>query len=225
MSTPHFNLKTIVASLALAVMNSVPLAAQARDESLPGQDAMPPDQLPAPRGDGPAGPGAEAQEGPGADLADESALLEALRGADAAEANRLDRQLQSLWSKSGSASIDLLLKRGRDAMEVQDFRAAVEHFTALTDHAPDFAEGWHARASAYFASDLFGPALADLERALSLNPNNYNAIFGLGAILETFGDDRRAFQAYERALEINPHHEEARAAVDRLKPGLEGRAI
>lgn len=160
-----------------------------------------------------------------ADLTDESALLEALSQADPAEAQRLDRQLQNLWDKSGSASMDLLLKRGRDALEVADIGAAIEHLTALTDHAPDFAEGWHARASAYFLADLMGPAVADLERALTLNPNNYNAIVGLGTILEIYGDPERAYEAYQRAQSIHPHHEEVTSALDRLKSEIEGEAL
>ena len=60
-------------------------------------------------------------------------------------------------------------------------RAAIEHLTALTDHAPDFAEGWHARATAYFRAVLLGPAMDDLQRALVLNPDNFDAVFGLGA--------------------------------------------
>lgn len=160
-----------------------------------------------------------------ADLKDEAALLEALAQAEPAQAQRLDQQLQNLWEKSGSPSVNLLLKRGRDAMEVGDTSAAIEHLTALTDHAPDFAEGWHARASAYFEADLMGPALADLERALALNPNNYNAIFGLGAIFETFGNTERAYEVYTRAQAIHPHHEEVTTALERLRPGIEGEAL
>ncbi len=160
-----------------------------------------------------------------ADSSDEAALLSALAEADVAESKRLDRQLQALWSKSGSASMDLLLKRGRDALEVKDTRAAIEHLTALTDHAPDFAEGWHIRASAFYEAEFFGMALDDLSQALSLNPNNYNAIFGLGAILETLGDPERAYEAYERAQAIHPHHEEVTKALDRLKTEVEGKAL
>jgi len=159
------------------------------------------------------------------DLDDESALLSALAESDAPQALRLERQLRALWSKSGSASMDLLLKRGRDALEASDPGAAIEHLTALTDHAPDFAEGWHARASAYFEAGLYGPALADLERALLLNPNNYNAIIGLGAMFETFGDPERAYEAYLRAQAIHPHHEEVGKALKRLKSEVEGKAL
>ncbi len=160
-----------------------------------------------------------------ADIQDEALLLRQLAEADPAEAKRLDRQLQALWRKSGSASMDLLLKRGRDALELEYINIAIGHLTALTDHAPDFAEGWHARASAYFAANLFGPAMADLERALVLNPNNYNAIYGLGTILEMFGDEAHAYEAYSRAQAIHPHHENVSAALERLKPRVEGKEL
>lgn len=197
MNFEHPNLKRIVAAIAAIVMFSIPLAFSLPMPSL-------------------------AQE---ADLNDEVALLEALAQADPPEARRLERQLRALWSKSGSAAMDLLLKRGRDAFEASDTRAAIEHLTALTDHAPDFAEGWHARALAYFEAGMFGPALADLERALSLNPNNYNAIIGLGTMFETFGDPVRAYEAYLRAQAVHPHHEEIGKALERLKPEIEGKAL
>lgn len=160
-----------------------------------------------------------------ADLNDESALLEALSQSEPAEAKRLDRQLQALWRKSGSATMDLLLKRGREALEADNTRAAIEHLTALTDHAPDFAEGWYARATAYFEAGLMGPALSDLEYALNLNPNNYNAIMGLGAIFETYERPEQAYEAYLLVLAIHPHHEEVGKALARLKPQIEGEAL
>jgi tetratricopeptide (TPR) repeat protein len=160
-----------------------------------------------------------------ADSEDEQDLLGALATADAAEARRIDRQLQRLWSKSGSAAMDLLLERGREALENEDTTAAIEHLTALTDHAPEFAEGWNARALAYFHAGLYGPALADLERALMLNPNNYNAIAGLGAILEEVGDPKQAYEAYLRAQAIHPNFEDVSKALDRLRPGIEGAAL
>lgn len=159
------------------------------------------------------------------DSQDEAALLSQLATAEPVEARKAERQLQRLWSRSGSAAMDLLLERGRDALEDEDTVAAIEHLTALTDHAPDFAEGWNARALAYFRAELYGPALADLERALQLNPNNFDAIYGVGAILEEFGDKQRAYQAYERVQAIHPHHEDVTKALDRLRPGIEGEAL
>lgn len=153
------------------------------------------------------------------------ALLEKLRTASEEEAKRAERDLERAWASSGSASMDLLLKRGRDALGAGEVKKAIEHFTALTDHAPDFAEGWNARATAYFQAGLFGPAMGDLERALALNPDNFNAIFGLGVMFQEMGDVRRAALLYRRVLTLNPHHENAADALSALKREGIGRTL
>lgn len=159
------------------------------------------------------------------DSTDESALLSALVSADVSKARGVERQLQALWTKSGSPAMDLLLKRGRDALERGDLPEAIEHLTALTDHAPDFAYGWFQRAQAYFMTGRYGPAVADLERALFLNPNDYNAIFALGNVFEHFRDPDAAYQAYLRAQAIHPHHEDVSTALDRLRPTVVGKEL
>ena len=152
-------------------------------------------------------------------------LLESLRTATPEQAKAAERDILREWSRSGSAAMDLLLKRGRDAMAVGEFAVAIDHFTALTDHAPGFAEGFHARATAYYRAELYGPALDDLETALALNPDNFNAIFGLGVLFEEFGDNRRAADLFRRVLALNPHHENAEKALEQLKSEGIGRTL
>ncbi|MEO0744718.1 MAG: tetratricopeptide repeat protein, partial [Pseudomonadota bacterium] len=89
----------------------------------------------------------------------------------------------------------------------------------------DFAEGWHARATAFYMKDLYGPALDDLQKALTLNPQNYNAMFGLGVMLQEFGDYVRAEQAFLEVLALHPHHENATTALDQLKRRGIGREL
>ncbi|MEP1766264.1 MAG: tetratricopeptide repeat protein [Sulfitobacter sp.] len=152
-------------------------------------------------------------------------LLDVLRTATPEQAATVERDLEREWSRSGSAAMDLLLKRGRAALAAGDTDVAIEHFTALTDHAPNFAEGYHARATAYFRASLYGPAVADLEKALTLNPNNYNAIFGLGVIFEEIDDNRRAAQLFLRVLALHPHHRNAETALEQLKSVGIGRTL
>ncbi len=144
-------------------------------------------------------------------------LFETLRTAPEEEARRAARDIERSWASSGSAAMDLLLKRGRDALEIGEIEQAIEHLTALTDHAPEFAEGFHTRAMAYFQADLFGPALDDLETTLALNPENYQAIYGLAVMFQELGDTGRAASLYRRALAINPHMDNAAEALERLK--------
>jgi tetratricopeptide (TPR) repeat protein len=154
-----------------------------------------------------------------------SELLMQLKTAEKAEVARIERDLKLRWSKSGSKALDLLLLRGREAMADANVQAAIEHFTALTDHAPDFAEGWHARATAYFQIELLGPALDDLQRALTLNPDNYDAVFSLGSMMMTFGDLPRAEKAFREVLRLHPHHENATNALERLEGQGIGREL
>lgn len=159
------------------------------------------------------------------DSTDEPTLLSALAGAESSQALRLDRQLQALWSKSGSPAMDLLLKRGIDGIERGDLPQAIDHLTALTDHAPEFAYGWYQRARTYFLIGRYGPAVADLERALLLNPNDYNAIFALGNVFELFRDPEAAYQAYLRAQAIHPHHQDVSTALNRLRSAVVGKEL
>jgi tetratricopeptide (TPR) repeat protein len=129
----------------------------------------------------------------------------------------LERQIWREWSKSGSAAMDLLLQRGRDAMDDGDTAAAIEHFTALIDHAPDFAEGWNARATAYFQIGQYGPSVADIQHVLALNPQHFGALAGFARILEETEQPDRALQLYQAALAIHPNLDGVRDAIERLQ--------
>lgn len=156
---------------------------------------------------------------------DVNALLDQLKSADSSEVAPIERAIKLEWSKSGSTAMDLLLRRGRDAMDTDDWDAAIEHFTALTDHAPEFAEGWHARATAYFRAGLYGPALADLEQTLALNPDQYDAIFGLGAMMMELDRPSLAAKAFRHVLRLHPTHENATNALEQLERRGFGRTL
>ena len=60
---------------------------------------------------------------------------------------------------------------------------------------------------------------------LAQEPRHYQALAGLGIILQDIGEEKLALQAYRRALEINPHLESISESVRRLKLKVEGRDI
>lgn len=129
------------------------------------------------------------------------------------------------WSRSGSRAMDLLLERGRDAMAAGDYEAAVEHLSALIDHAPEFAEGWNARATAFFLMEQYGLSVADIQQTLVLNPRHFGAMSGLGAILERTGRLKDALTVYTRALEVHPHQPGVIEAVERLRAEVGGTTL
>lgn len=159
---------------------------------------------------------------PAAAAEDMDKLYSELADPDYPDWQRAQADILREWSKSGSAAMDLLLKRGQQAMEAGDYAAAIEHLTALTDHAPDFAEGWNARATAFYLAGQFGPSVADIRRTLALNPHHFGALTGLGTILEETGAPKEAMAAYRAALALNPHQDNVRQALERLEKDAEG---
>lgn len=152
-------------------------------------------------------------------------LLAELADPEEPEWQRVEADLDREWSRSGSAALDLLLTRGKDALEEGQTEQAIAHLTALTDHAPDFAQGWNALASAYYSAGQFGPALDAIGRTLALNPSQYESITGLGLILEDIGDDQEALAAFRAAKAIHPHHPAINEGLDRLERKLAGEAL
>ncbi|MBD3677708.1 MAG: tetratricopeptide repeat protein [Rhodobacteraceae bacterium] len=144
-------------------------------------------------------------------------LFEELRTTDPASVMMIEDEIWMLWSQSGSPAMDLLLERGREAMDQDDFGLAVEHLTALVDHAPDFAEGYHARATAYYREGLYGPALADIMQTLELNPRHFGAMTGLALIFEELGYPDEALAAYREVKAIHPQQRDLDEAIERLE--------
>lgn len=149
-------------------------------------------------------------------------MYEELKTAPPEEAMRLGREIRLELSNSGSPSMNLLLKRGRDAMAANDLEMAIDILSALTDHAPEFAEGWHARSVAFARADMPGAAIGDLERALALDPRNFAAIYSLGALLESIGQPDLALDAYARVAEIHPHFDDTQANIARIDAETQG---
>ena len=152
-------------------------------------------------------------------------LYDTLRTAPPELADAIETQIWEEWSDSGSAALDVLLERGREALRDGDVDAAIRHFTALVDWAPGFAEAWNGRATAYFQADLYGPAMADIREALRLNPRHFGAMSGLAWILEETGKPDQALAVWREVLALHPHADGAEDALRRLAVSVEGTDI
>ena len=122
----------------------------------------------------------------------------------------LEREIKRLWELSGSPSIDFLYEKGNIAYLSGDYKTSIEHYSSVIEFAPDFAMGLFARSRSYSHMNYDGPALNDLEKVLSLDPNHFYAVLALGQLLEKYDMPGLALKAYQAALEIHPHFEEAK---------------
>jgi Tfp pilus assembly protein PilF len=60
---------------------------------------------------------------------------------------------------------------------------------------------------------------------LAREPRHFGALTGLGMILEDVGDNKRALEAFRRALEVDPRLERVPEIVKTLTEKVEGRHI
>ena len=142
-----------------------------------------------------------------------------------ADLEAIEQDIWQEWRKSGSDAVDFLLERGMAAMQEGQMRQAISHFTTVIEQAPEFAEGYNMRATAYFMMNQYGLSVADIERTLALEPRHFGALGGLGMIMERTDRPKQALFAYEKLLEVHPKSPQAKDAVERLKDALEGTAL
>ncbi len=147
------------------------------------------------------------------------------RTADQKEAAKISRQIQGLWSQSGSDTIDLLMQWAEDGINQQDYAMALDFLDNVVALQPDYAEGWARRAAVHVQLNDLTLAMSDLHRSLSLEPRNYNALFLVGSILEMTGRNKLALKAYEDALKIYPQMQRAQKRVGDILEDQTGRAI
>jgi len=151
-----------------------------------------------------------------ADLLDRMfARLQASKSAEAAAV--LQEAVHQLWTRSGSPTVDVLLRQARKAMGAKEYELAGSILDAVNDLSPDFAEGWKQRATLHYLQGENDRAIDALERVLELEPRHFDALVALGVVRESINDRAGALQAFRTALEINPFLKDAEAAVERLE--------
>lgn len=138
---------------------------------------------------------------------------------------RVQRQIWAVWSRSGSASANLLFARAQEAIDAEDYTKALDFLNDLTRLYPDFAEAWNKRATVYFLQGNYGASMADIQRVLTLEPRHFGALSGMGIILDRTGYEAQALATYRRVIELHPHMEAAQKAIERLSIEVEGREL
>ena len=161
-----------------------------------------------------------------ANRADElDSLFKTLQTARDEAARAAEDAILKLWLESGSATVDLLMDWTLKAMEDKNYPLALDFLDRVVTLAPGYAEGWNKRATVFYLTDDYGKSIADIERALAIEPRHFGALAGLGTILRELGDDKRALAAYRQAIAIDPQMENVRQAIGELQKDEDGREI
>jgi hypothetical protein len=153
-------------------------------------------------------------------------LFGALRVApDDVSAKAVEDRIWAVWTAAGNETTNLLMSRAKKAMDDKDYDLALKVLGAILEIKPDFTEAWNRRATVYFMKKDYANSLADISKVLQREPRHFGALSGLGLIMQDVGDDKRALDAYRKALEVYPRLKGMDEKVKNLKEKVEGRDI
>jgi tetratricopeptide (TPR) repeat protein len=153
-------------------------------------------------------------------------LMPKLAKAGSPEAAKpIETQVLQLFNQSGSASVDLLMVRAASAAHAGDNDTSAKILESITDIAPGFAEAWHVRGMMAADADDDKAAIIYLNRAITLNPRQFQVYADLAGILAEYGDKKQALQYYRKALALDPHYEGLNERVQQLARQVEGEKI
>jgi tetratricopeptide (TPR) repeat protein len=144
---------------------------------------------------------------------------------DDASARHVEARIWAIWSQTPSDTAALLMARAKVAMEAKRFDTALKLLDAVVKLRPDYVEGWNRRATAHFLNNDYARSLADIQQVLAREPRHFGALAGLGMIMQEYGDEKRALEAYRKALAIDPRLEKVPDLVKTLTEKVEGRDI
>jgi tetratricopeptide (TPR) repeat protein len=144
---------------------------------------------------------------------------------DAESAKAVEARIWAIWSQTSSDTATLLMGRVKTAIDRKEPDVAIKLLDAIIKLRPDYIEAWNRRATLYYLQSNYGKSLADIREVLLREPRHFGALAGLGMIMQDLGDERRALDAFRKALAINPHLDRIPDLVKSLSEKVEGRDI
>ena len=153
-------------------------------------------------------------------------LFGALKAApDEASARHVEARIWAQWMQTPSDTAALLMSRAKQAMDAQKTDVALKLLDSVVKLRPDYTEAWNRRATLYYLKSDYLHSMQDIQQVLIREPRHFGALAGLGMIMQDIGDDKRALDAFRKALAVNPHLEKVPELVKSLTEKVEGRDI
>ena len=153
-------------------------------------------------------------------------LFGALKAApDEASAKHVEARIWALWMQTPSDTAALLMVRAKAAMDAQKADVALKLLDAVVKLRPDYVEAWNRRATLYYLKNDYAHSLEDIRQVLVREPRHFGALAGLGMIMQDIGEEKRALEAFRKALAVNPYLEKVPELVKTLTEKVEGRDI
>jgi Domain of unknown function (DUF4388)/Tetratricopeptide repeat len=110
------------------------------------------------------------------------------------------------------------LAKAKDLIAHSDFYGAIVLLKQCVNFMPDSSEAWMLLGACQERNPKWRRDAAEsFQRALSIDPNNVDAMISLGDLYRTEGMISRAQACYEDALKISPENQQAHSRLKALK--------
>lgn len=144
---------------------------------------------------------------------------------DEETANLVAEEIMAIWIDSGSASVNLLLRRGSEASAKGNPRLARKMYNHAVDLSPDFAESWARSARLALTQKDFNRALNESLKTLTIEPRHFYALWTLGNTLEALNRPDEALEAYREANELYPELKVVKTRLEELEAEVDGTVL
>lgn len=141
------------------------------------------------------------------------------------DAKPIEKEIFARFLQSRSATVDLLMTRANQVLETGDQDTAARILDAITKIAPAYAEGWHQKGKLEADAGHDEAAMVSLQKAVSLNPREFEALVDLGDMLAQYGAKPAALAEFKKALTLDPQYEGLDRRVEQLAREVEGEKI
>ncbi len=152
-------------------------------------------------------------------------LAVALRDDDPLVREGAERAMWQIFHRSGRDEIDAQLGEGMLAMQRQSLPQAIDIFSRVIELAPDFAEGYNKRATAYYMMQEFEKSIADCDKTIELNPAHFGALSGAGLCYLGLRNLTQALAYFEKAVAVNPNMPQIDQYIEDIKRFLRDQSL
>ena len=117
----------------------------------------------------------------------------------------IEQKIWKLWSTHPKDNeLTLLLAKGSDAVNNNQFIKAIDIFTNVINLDPNWAEAWNKRATVLYMIGEYEKSQNDINKVLELENRHFGALAGQGLVNIKLKNYEKAIKSYEKALKIYP---------------------
>lgn len=144
---------------------------------------------------------------------------------DEESANLVAEEIVAIWMESGSASVNLLLRRGSEASAKGNPKLARKMYNHAVDLEPEFAEAWARSARLALTQKDYNRALNESLKTLELEPRHFYTLWTLGNVLEVLNRSDEALETYREANRLYPELKVVKERLEQLEIEIGGTVL